>query len=525
MRDPLALITLVLVSACLVVGRAAAQEPRFGSVEFPNSGSPDAQEPFLRGLALLHSFEYPAAREAFRAAQTMDPDFALAYWGEAMTFNYPLWYQQFRDEALEGLARFAPSPEERLSKVPTERERQWLAAVEVLYSEGDKEELDDRYERAMADLHRAHPDDPEVAAFHALAILGTAHEGREHRTYMRAGAIASGLLGDYPDHPGAAHYTIHSFDDPEHASLGLDAALAYSRIAPDAAHAQHMTSHIFLALGMWDDVVRANERADAVSDRDAVEAGRERRSCGHYNEWLEYGYLMQGRNAEALDLLNACGAQVVAGTGGSPTSFADMRSRYVLDSGEWDGEAMSIEIDFSASAGAVLTDAFLRGYIAARSADVAGTREALKQLRVLRLEVEAGMAKRGLTEEMYVQRPAILELQLEGMLAWVEENYIDAIATFGEAARIEGSLPHAFGPPVIEKPSHELLGDALIERNSDTTAAAAFAEAVARAPGRMPALRGLRDAASAAGDRDMAAWAEAQLQARQYSGGGTSPDR
>ena len=171
-----------------------------------------------------------------------------------MAFNYPLWYQQFREEALEALARFAPSPEERLSKVSTERERQWLGAVEVLYAEGDKEDLDDRYERAMADLHRAYPDDPEVAAFHALAILGTAHEGREHRTYMRAGAIASGLLADYPGHPGAAHYTIHSFDDPEHASLGLDAALAYSRIAPDAAHAQHMTSHIFLALGMWNDV-------------------------------------------------------------------------------------------------------------------------------------------------------------------------------------------------------------------------------------------------------------------------------
>ena len=515
MRDPYKLIAFLCLSALVVARPGTAQEGQLGTVNLPNSGAPEAQEPFLRGLALLHSFEYPAARMAFGEAQNADPDFALAYWGEAMAWNYPLWYQQFRDEALEALGRLASSPEDRQAMAPTERERMWLAAVETLYGEGEKERRDDRYERAMADMHRAYPDDPEVAAFHSLAILGTAHEGREHRTYMRAGTIASGLLATYPDHPGAAHYTIHSFDDPAHASLGLQAALAYSKIAPNAAHAQHMTSHIFLALGMWDLVVSANERADAVSDRDREADGRDPRSCGHYNEWLEYGYLMQGRNERALELLEACGAQVIAGGSGSLSSFADMRSRYVLDSGDWAGGVMSIEVDFSENDGAALTDAFLRGYIAAQLGDVGAAAEALRELQRLRPGVESWMAERGFTEEMYVRRPGILELQLKGMLDWLKENYTGAIALFGEASAIEAALAHAFGPPVIEKPSHELLGEALLERNSDTTAARAFAEAVARAPGRVPGLEGLKKAATAASDLELAAWAEAELQARK----------
>jgi tetratricopeptide (TPR) repeat protein len=515
MPDSLRLIILLFVFLTFLSHPATAQEGQFGTVEFPNSGAEAAQEPFLRGLALLHSFEYPAARAAFRAAQDRDPDFVLAYWGEAMAWNYPLWYQQFQDEALEVLDRLAPSAEERQAKATTERERMWLAAVETLYGEGEKEERDDRYERAMAEMSGVFPDDAEVAAFHALSILGTAHEGREHRTYMRAGAIATQLLARYPDHPGAAHYTIHSFDDPAHASLGLRAALAYSEIAPDAAHAQHMTSHIFLALGMWNSVVAANERADAVSDRDGEATGRGARSCGHYNEWLEYGYLMQGRYDRALTLLEECGAQVAAGTAGSPTSFADMRSRYVLDSREWAGDAMSIEVDFTENKGAALTDAFLRGYVSAQLGDVEGTRSALTEFQELRPDLEARMAERGLTEEMYVRRPAILELQLSGLLRWVEKDYVDAIALFGEAAQLEAALPHAFGPPVIEKPSHELLGEALRERNSDATSAQAFRDAVARAPGRVPGLEGLRDAAAAAGNPELAEWAEAELNARK----------
>jgi tetratricopeptide (TPR) repeat protein len=505
-----ALALVTLLAAAAATDSARAQELQLGSVAFPNSGAAEAQESFLQGLALLHSFEYPEAREAFREAQRIDPEFAMAYWGEAMAWNYPLWYRQFHDEALEALGRYGTSPAERQARAPTEREGLWLTAIDALYGDGDKQARDDRYERVMEEIHRRFPDDPEAAAFHALAILGTAHEGRDHDKYVRAGAIALETMRRHPDHPGAAHYIIHSFDDPTHASLGLDAAIAYSRIAPDADHAQHMTTHIFLALGMWDDVVRANERADAVADRSRAAQGNPASSCGHYNEWLLYGYLMQERADDALRLLQECGAQV-AGGDGSVESYTEMRSRYLLDSEDWDGGALTLGVDVSDHAGAALTDAYIRGFASARRGDIEGTRSALSHFRSLRPAAEARLAEIGLTEETYVRRPEILGLQLEGLLDWVLENYPDAIAHFGEAAEIEASLPHSYGPPVIEKPSWELLGEALLARNSDTTAAEAFATAVARAPGRVPSLNGLAAAAEAAGDAELAAWARAQL--------------
>ena len=194
---------------------AQSGRKRVGNVEFPNSGAAEAQPSFLLGLALLHSFEYPEAREAFHAAQELDPDFVMAYWGEAMAWNYSLWYEQNAEAAREVLARLAPTPAARAALAPTDRERAWLAAVETLYGDGDKQSRDDAYERAMAKIRLDYPDDPEAGAFHALAILGTAHEGRDHSTYMRAAAIAEDVFRDYPEHPGAAHYIIHSFDDPE----------------------------------------------------------------------------------------------------------------------------------------------------------------------------------------------------------------------------------------------------------------------------------------------------------------------
>lgn len=511
------LAALSLVAGLGASSPARGQESSLGSVSFPNSGAQEAQDSFHRGLALLHSFEFGDARGAFREAQEIDPKFAMAYWGEAMAWNYPLWFTQYREEALQALRRFAPTPEERQARTPTERERLWMAAVEELYGEGDKQTRDDRYEAAMARIHRRYPTDPEAASFHALAILGSAHQGRDHRKYMRAGTIALQVLAAHPKHPGAAHYVIHSFDDPDHAVLGLEAARTYSAIAPEAAHAQHMTTHIFLALGMWDDVVRANERADAVSDARSAARGGGGSSCGHYNEWLLYGYLMQERQEKAMSLLRECGEES-ASDAGRISSFADMRSRYLLDTERWSGGALDIPVDLSDSPGASLTDAFIRGLAAARTGDAEGVQTWLDRLRELRPAVEADMAAEGLTEATYVQRPAILELQLQGLLREAERKSADAVAYYSEAARLEESLPHAYGPPVIEKSSHELLGEVLLPGDA-TTAARALRMAVERAPGRIPTLRRLQSAALGAGDEDLAAWAGSELSARTGQGG------
>ncbi len=184
-----------------------------GQVSLENSGAPEAQQAFLHGLAQLHNFQYDEAADDFREAQRIDPDFALAYWGEAMSYTHPIWMEQDKKAALSALARYAPTPAERQSKAPTALARDLIGAVDVLYGQGLKEDQDDLYMAKMAGLYAKYPDNVEVASFYALSIMGTAHEGREFSLYMRAAAIVEDFISDYPGHPGLAHYLIHATDD------------------------------------------------------------------------------------------------------------------------------------------------------------------------------------------------------------------------------------------------------------------------------------------------------------------------
>ncbi len=258
-------LTLALALAGLFSGgRLLGQASDLGRIDFPTSGSPEAQKHFLRGVLLLHSFEYEDAAEEFREAQKLDPGFAMAYWGEAQTANHPIWVERDAESARKVLNRLAPTPEAREARAPTSREKGYLDAVEILFAEGKKPERDRAYAEAMLRLHERYPDDLEAASFYALALLGTCQGQRDTATYMKAAAVAEEVFAKNPMHPGAVHYLIHSYDDPVHAPLGMRAARAYSKIAPAAGHAQHMCSHIFVAMGMWDDVVRSNETAVAV---------------------------------------------------------------------------------------------------------------------------------------------------------------------------------------------------------------------------------------------------------------------
>ena len=310
---------------------SAVAQDRLGTLTFPNSGAPAAQAAFLRGALLLHSFEYQDATRSFKEAQRIDPSFAMAYWGEALSYTHPVWNQQDLTAARAALGRLGPTPEARRAKAGTPREQAYLETVEILYGEGSKPHRDTLYAAAMERLARAYPDDDEAKAFSALALLGLNQGERDVWSYVRAAAVAQQVFERNPDHPGAAHYLIHSFDDPTHAPLGLKAARAYSRIAPDAAHAQHMTSHIFVALGMWDDVVAANEQAMRVTER---QMGRSPVGCRHYNEWLEYGYLQQGRLKDAARLLEECRADVERQRGAAG-SLERMRAMYLADTTDW----------------------------------------------------------------------------------------------------------------------------------------------------------------------------------------------
>jgi tetratricopeptide (TPR) repeat protein len=499
-----------------------------GEVHFANSGAPAAQAAFLRGLAQLHNFEYDDASAAFIQAQKSDPDFAMAYWGEAMTHNHPIWMEQDGDAARKALEKLGPTPEARRGKAPTAREKAYLDAVEILYGDGTKKERDVRYAAAMRSLSEKYPDDPDAAAFSALAILGTAHEGRDVPTYMRAAAILEELTCRYPDHPGAAHYLIHSYDDPAHAVLGLRAARRYSKIAPDAAHAQHMTSHIFIAMGMWDEVVAANETAVAVVNRGREKKGLPPVSCGHYAYWLEYGYLEQGRPADARRLLEGCRSQVAAaaaapehaGHGGNPdpdksppASLIQMWTRYLVETEDWAGDVARWELPIGDAPARRVTYEWASGFGAVRRGDSAGARAALSRLSAARRNLDADLAKRESPGQSWSRRAEILESELGAMIDAARGRADRAVATLRRAADAEDAMPFEFGPPFVDKPARELLGEMLLQQGRADDARREFEAALSRAPERIALLAGLEKAARAAGDADAAGRAASRLRA------------
>ena len=493
------MLRLLTVLLLFVSSGLAAQEEQveLGRVYFPTSGSAVAQEHFIRGVLLLHSFEYASARDAFRTAQELDDNFVMAYWGEAMTRNHPVWNRRYRGEARAALAKLATTREERAALAPTDRERMYLNAVETLFDEGPKAQRDTAYMYAMLDLTHAFPEDLEARAFYALSLLGLNQGVRDFRAYMRAAAVAEEIFRLNADHPGAAHYIIHSYDDAIHAPLGLPAAWAYSEIAPAAPHALHMTSHIFLALGMWDQVVERNEAAADLTHR----------GPGHYTAWLNYGLLQQGRYRDAVDQLVVAWANVPEESRPSMRAYlARMRARYVIDSEHWGDQVLDWEIDLSdAQRSNRSIDAFVRGYAALRSGKRETAAHYVRVLQAIETEPVDGDSPTA------VAIPELLRLQLEGTLLLDGDQLEPALLAVRKAARIADGLPLEFGPPDIVKPSHELLGEMLLSLGRSTEAKREFQAALELAPKRARSLIGLGRAAEASGDYATAARAMAQL--------------
>ena len=488
---------LTTVGALLTLTPAPGTAQDLGSVNFPTSGAAEAQPHFEAGLLLLHNFEYEDAAAQFRRAREIDPGFAMAYWGEAQTYNHPIWMQQERNAALAILEQYAPTAAERLARVPTPRERDWFETVEVLYGDGPKQARDFGYRDAMRRLSEKYPDDHDAATLYALSLLGTAHDGRDFQVYMKAAAVAQPVFEANPLHPGAAHYIIHAFDDPIHAPLGLPAARAYSEIAPDASHAQHMTSHIFVAMGLWDDAVTANMRARDVQNAGLEGNGRRPNVCGHYTSWLHYGHLQQGRLKDAAAGMAACRERMAdAPTRGEAGYFVNMRARAVIDGGDW-GAGGAIAADLEAFPDLALPY------------DIA---DALAALRTDDAEEASRIRSRyGKPDDERDPRHGILLLELDGLIALADGDVEAGITLLEEAAVREEALPYEFGPPATLMPPHELLAAELAELGRHADARAAWENQLGRTPKRTQSLLGLAGTAMALGDEVAAREAYAVL--------------
>jgi tetratricopeptide (TPR) repeat protein len=479
---------------------ASPANGNFGELSFPNSGKPAAQAPFLRGVKLLHNFQYEEAIAAFQEAQKADPDFALAYWGEAMGHNYTLWAEQHTDEARKILAKLGATPEARAAKAKTAREKMWLATVEALYGDGTKFERDEAYADRMDALHAAYPDDLEARVFDALATMGRSHGTRDTANYMKAAAMLEEVFPAHTHHPGVVHYLIHAYDDPAHAPLGLRAARIYDKIAPDSAHAQHMTSHIFLAMGMWPEAEEANVRANAVFDKMMAQHHMPNIGCGHPDFWLVYARLEQGKDVsqtvekcrgDAEKLMAQSKELPVAGfPEGSTGSWADMAIRTGIETGKWPKEWLQLP------PGKLTYARFLEDYgrLLSSRHDGAGAEAALAAMKGDR-EILAPNFKKEFPDDDQTM-PWIDRAigQAEAVAALANGRTDDGLALLRKAATAEAALPTPFGPPALQKPSYELLGDELLALGRKAEAVEAYGQALAAAPGRRLSLAGLKAA-------------------------------
>jgi len=524
------LISVAAILVWLASGPSSvgAQQASLGSVSFPTTGKPEAQARFLRGVAALHSFWYEEALEEFRAATQADPGFVMGYWGEAMAYNHPLWDEQNVQAAREALAKIRD-----VSGI-TLREQAYVEAVRALYGPRDKDERDTAYSAAMGKIHLQYPQDDEAACFYALSLLGLGRPGeKSFHNQAQAAAIVLDVFQRRPNHPGAAHYIIHSFDDPEHAILALPAARRYADIAPEAHHARHMPSHIFIQLGMWPEAAASNESSWAASvawvERKKLDV--ERRDF-HSLHWLTYVYLQQGRYAKAEELLRLRKDLAAQGTDAPTTGwdYASVRGRYtadmaaalVVETEQWqrakelfppvsDSAATKSETAGAHQHGTPATGraadlatrqqvlgAFIRGLAAART----GQSEAAAAIAAL-ARIRAELQDAG--ENYRAKMVEIAELEVKALSEAAQGNMDQALAAAERATQLEGELSPPSGPPDLIKPTHELYGELLLRAGRPKDAAAQFRIALLRLPNRARALLGAARAAEKSGDQVAAA--------------------
>lgn len=526
---------IILVAVLLLAPPVWSQQQTLGRVEFPvTTASAEARAHFLRGVAALHSFWFEEALEEFRAATAADAAFAMGYWGEAMAHNHPLWAEQDTESARRALEKIKDE-----SKL-TPRERAFVAAARTLYGEGDKATRDAAYARAMEKVARDFPEDLEAASFYALSLLGTVRPGeRGFARQARAGAVALDVYQKNPNHPGAAHYIIHAFDDPEHAVLALPAARRYAEIAPEAHHARHMPSHIFIQLGMWAEASASNESAWAAS-----EAWVKRKNLSpdlrdyHSLHWLAYVYLQQGRYREAEAQLGVLRRRMQE-QGADPERAAGIypwvASAYIVETEDWDAADRLFDLppsgNSSSSTSAPESDSGAHaahgaqppapaqpspaGRYAARAA-FARTMELTTRALALAARGRTADAEKLLAEarpirQQFAERGGpltyrarmieIRELAAAALAKSFEGKHDEAVALAARAVALEEEMSPPSGPPDLVKPSHELYGEVLLRAGRPAEAARQFASALARQPNRARSLLGAARAHARAGDR------------------------
>jgi tetratricopeptide (TPR) repeat protein len=494
MRTPVLLIALSLVAAS---GGVAQHAHQLGTVAFPNSCSPAVQDQLIRGVAMLHSFYYSPAQRAFEEVAAQDNSCVIAAWGYASILMSnplqgigasPAGAQQAREVIDKGRAMSAK----------TQRERDYLEAVAAYYEDfAGRSERARQVARAKAyeALALKYPSDDEAQIFYALYLAGTqTASDQTYSAYLKAAAILEKQFAKHPDHPGVAHYLIHSYDAPPIAAQGVTAARRYSEIAPDSPHALHMPSHIFTRVGAWADSVAMNRRS-----ADAARRSNDPDDALHALDYMTYAALQLGRDGEARraweEARSLTGINPARATG--YYALAAMPARYIVERGAWSEAATLVPSSSNFPFTEAMTH-FARTLGAVRSGDPVSAQKGIERITMLRDALKAAK------NEYWANEVEVMRLASAGWIALAQDKRDDGLALMRQAADIEDKSEKNIVTPGRLLPARELLGDMLMELGRPADALKEYEISHVREPNRYRGLYGAGQAAAQSGNRDKA---------------------
>ncbi|MEM6321729.1 MAG: hypothetical protein AAF960_28980 [Bacteroidota bacterium] len=509
-------ITCFTLLLALIIGSCAPKEQTstskeseevvLGKLQHGFTLNVATQEKFNEGLLLLHNFEYDDALVAFEAATAKDSTEVMTHWGEAMCHYKALWRLQNTEKGKAILSRFGDTKAERLASIDDPMEKEMWEIVELMYGEGQFEERNKAITAHLAGLHEQYPQHQEIAAFYALSLIWSTEEyGNGSEDLRLAAAITDKITQVNPQHPGALHYKIHALDGPTSAKDAHAAADAYAKVAADAAHALHMPSHIYLALGEWDGVVQSNKVSyDASVERMKNLELKDGARGYHSFAWWHYGLLQQGRYVEAEQVLKDMLEYVPKDpTKGARGYLLGMQSRHLAESSSIASE-ITLDTDVAVNGIGLIPQSirsFLRAQIAYQKQDIQTINDEIKwlatkiytaseQIQGDGLVMCAAGTSRYAPTENAVNSANVVMAQIKGMKALLEDEEDKFESLMKEAVKLENQTNYPSGPPRITKPSFEQYGEWLLAQDNPEEALKQFDAALQRMPRRTKSLIG-----------------------------------
>jgi tetratricopeptide (TPR) repeat protein len=526
-RISMGVIAAALLALPFQEARADTPPKVVEQVDFVISCGQTSQTAFKHAVWTLHSFWYPEALKEFTAIAADEPGCAMAYWGIAMSHWYPLWYPPppaALEAGSEAVAKAMAAP----TKTP--READYIAAIAAFYRDSDKLDHQTRavaYEKAMEQVSQRYPDDREAAVFYALALNASALKtDRTFANQRKAAEILNKIWKEEPNHPGVVHYLIHSNDSPQFAAAGLDAAMCYSRIAPDVPHALHMPSHIFTRLGLWQQSINSNRAAHTVAldyVHRSLGPGSYDNETVHAMDYLEYAYLQIAQDGSAKAVVDELlSFRRSAGTN-LPAAYAvaAIPVRYALERRDWPAAAAlsepAIGFPLERFPWAEAMIAYARALGDARTRNIAGAQAEIDRLQSLEDKLKG-------QDTYWANQVEVQRLAAAGILADVQGDGKKAVALVRAAADLDATMDKHPATPSSVLPARELLADLLLELNQPAAALAEYRAMLSTDPNRFRSLLGEARAAKQTGDATAAHDAYGRLVTLSNPDGPTRPE-